>query len=58
MIGHPAIAYLVAQRILEDRREEANVHRRAKAARKPRSMKVGPYRLTISKEVSGVPRTV
>jgi len=58
MIGHPAIAYLVAQRILEERREEAHAYRRAKAVMKTRTMKLGSYRLTFSKEVRGVPRPV
>ncbi len=58
MIGHPAIAYIVAQRILDDRREEANAYRRAKAVVKPRTLKLGSYRLTLTKEVRGVPRPV
>jgi len=58
MIGHPAIAYLVAQRILDERREEANVYRHAKAVTKSRSLKLGSYRLTWSKEVRGVPSSV
>jgi hypothetical protein len=58
MIGHPAIAYMVAQRILDDRREEAQTYRRAKAVKKARTLKLGSYRLTLSKEVRGVPRPV
>ncbi|HEU5112220.1 MAG TPA: hypothetical protein VFU96_02815 [Acidimicrobiia bacterium] len=58
MIGHPAIAYLVAQRILDERREEANAYRKAKAVKKTRTIKLGSYRLTLSKEVRGVPRPV
>jgi hypothetical protein len=58
MIGHPAIAYLVAQRILDERREEAAAHRHAKSVMKTRTLKVGSYRLTLSKEVPVVPRTV
>ena len=58
MIGHPAIAYIVAQRILDDRREEAQTYRRAKAVKKARTLKLGSYRLTLSKEVRGVPRPV
>jgi hypothetical protein len=58
MIGHPAIAYLVAQRILDERREEANAYRQAKAVRKSRSLKLGSYRPTLSKEVRGVPSSV
>jgi hypothetical protein len=58
MIGHPAIAYIVAQRILDDRREEAQAYRRAKSVVRPRTLKLGSYRLTLSKEVRGVPRPV
>ena len=58
MNGHPAIAYIVAQQMLEERRDEARSYRQAKLASKPRSVKVGNYRLTIAKEVPGVPRTV
>ncbi len=58
MIGHPAIAYIVAQRILDERREEAQAFRQAKAVMKPRTLKLGSYRLTLSKEVRGVPRAV
>jgi hypothetical protein len=58
MIGHPAIAYLVAQRILDERRGEAHAQRQAKAVVKPRTLKLGSYRLTLSKEVRGVPRPV
>ncbi|MGH8873261.1 MAG: hypothetical protein ACRDWS_14965 [Acidimicrobiia bacterium] len=58
MFGHPAIAYLVAQQILDERREEARTQRMANAVRKPRSVRFGRYRLTITKEVRGVPRTV
>ena len=58
MIGHPAIAYIVAQRILDERREEAQAYRRAKSVRRSRTLKLGSYRLTLSKEVRGVPRPV
>lgn len=58
MFGHPAIAYLVAQQILDERREEARKQRLANAVRKPGSARFGRYRPTITKEVSGVPRTV
>lgn len=58
MIGHPAIAYIVAQRILDERRQEANTYRQGKAAMKPRTLQLGSYRLTLSKEVRGVPRPV
>ena len=33
MIGHPAIAYLVAQRILDERREEAHAYRTGESRR-------------------------
>lgn len=64
MIGHPAIAYMVAQGILDERREEASAYREAKAVvrsrlkSRSRSMRLGRYRLTVTKEVPGVPRTV
>ena len=68
MYGHPAIAYLVAQSILDERREEARAYRRnrvgshsnvaAHPRHKNRSVRLGRYRLTLTKEVSGVPRAV
>ena len=64
MYGHPAIAYLVAQSILDERREEARAHRHSRAGAQPRphkknrSVRLGRYRLTLTKEVSGVPRAV
>jgi hypothetical protein len=67
MYGHPAIAYLVAQSILDERREEARAYRRNRVGRsnsaahprhKNRSVRLGRYRLTLTKEVSGVPRAV
>jgi hypothetical protein len=68
MYGHPAIAYLVAQNILDDRREEARAYRHARAvaqsdvAARPRyrqrTVRLGRYRLTLTKEVPGVPRPV
>ncbi|HEU4916121.1 MAG TPA: hypothetical protein VFV13_06105 [Acidimicrobiia bacterium] len=64
MYGHPAIAYLVAQNILDERREEARAYRHTRAGVQPRprynhrSVRLGRYRLTLSKETPGVPRTV
>jgi hypothetical protein len=67
MYGHPAIAYLVAQSILDERREEARAYRRSQVGRsnaaahpryRNRSVRLGRYRLTLTKEVSGVPRAV
>ena len=65
MYGHPAIAQLVAQSILDERREEARAYhdrpraRKAfRAEKKERSVRVGRYRLTVSKEAPGVPRPV
>jgi hypothetical protein len=64
MYGHPAIAYWVAQSILDDRREEARAHRYTRVAAKPRpkykhrSVRLGRYRLTLTKEVTSVPRMV
>ena len=58
MNGHPAIAYLVAQHTLEERREEARSHQKARSRRKSRSVRFGRYRLSITKDVRDVPRTV
>ncbi len=58
MNGHPAIAYMVALQILEEKRDEARSHHKAKTASRPRSLRFGSYRLTLTKEVPGVPRTV
>jgi hypothetical protein len=67
MYGHPAIAYLVAQSILEERREEARAYRKNRAGArssvadpgyKHRSVRLGRYRLTLTKEISGVPDAV
>lgn len=64
MMGHPAIAYVVAQNILDERREEARAHHMSKSVARrrrsgrPRTVRVGRYRLTITREVPGVPRTV
>ena len=68
MYGHPAIAQQIAQTILDDRREEARAHRRARAvarssvaarpSHKQRSVRLGRYRLTLTKEASSVPRPV
>lgn len=49
MNGHPAIAYIVAQQMLEQRREAASQHRKAESAPKSRSLKLGRYCLTLSK---------
>ena len=58
MNQHPAIAYVVAQQMLEERRNEARRHQLAKSARSERSLRVGRYRLTVTKEARRVPRTV
>jgi hypothetical protein len=64
MYGHPAIAYLVAQSILDERREEARAYRHTRAGGAPRprykhhSVRLGRYRLTLTKEARGVPRPV
>lgn len=52
MNGHPALAYVAAMNMLEERRREARSHHRAKAVPKTRSWKVGSYRLTLTREVS------
>jgi hypothetical protein len=58
MIGHPAIAYLVAQNMLDERRREARNYHLAKTVSGSRTLRLGNYRLTITKEVAHVPRTV
>jgi len=63
MNGHPAIAYMVALQMLEERQKEARAHQLAKTASgartsRPRTLRLGNYRLTITKEVRRVPRTV
>jgi hypothetical protein len=58
MNGHPAIAYLIAEHMLEERRREARSHHGAGLATRTRSVRLGRYRLTITKEAAGVPRTV
>jgi hypothetical protein len=59
MNGHPAMAYVIAQQLLDERRREAQSHRRARTAlQRSRSVRLGSYRLTLTKEASGVPRTV
>jgi hypothetical protein len=64
MYGHPAIAYLVAQSILDERREEARAYRHNRAGRKSRprnehrSVRLGRYRLTLTRETPRVPRPV
>lgn len=58
MNGHPAIAYMVALQMLEEKRDEARSHDKAKTAARPRSLRFGRYRVTLTKEVAGVPRTV
>lgn len=54
MNAHPAVAYLVAQNMLDERREEARLHNLAKRAGIGRT----PRRRVVSKKVSSVPRTV
>jgi hypothetical protein len=70
MYGHPAIAYWVAQSILDERREEARAYRQRhtrvraqlsvadRPRYKQRSVRLGRYRLTLTKEVPSVPSTV
>jgi hypothetical protein len=58
MNGHPAIAYTVALQMLEEKRDEARRHHKAKTVARPRSLRLGRYRLTLTREVPGVPRTV
>jgi hypothetical protein len=58
MNGHPAIAYLIAEQMLEERRREARFRHQAGSATRTRSVRLGRYRLTITKEAADVPRTV
>lgn len=58
MNGHPAIAYLVAEQMLEERRREARSRHRAGPASRTRSVRVGRYRLTVTKEGADVSRGV
>lgn len=58
MNGHPAIAYLIAEHMLEERRREARYRHRDGSAPRTRSVRLGRYRLTITREATGVPRTV
>jgi hypothetical protein len=58
MNGHPAIAYLIAEHMLEERRREARSRHEGGLAPRTRSVRVGRYRLTVTKEAANVPRTV
>lgn len=59
MSGHPAIAYLAAMRILEEGPQQHDPRRpRKKTAPRRRTLRLGRYRLTLTKEASGVPGTV
>lgn len=58
MNGHPAIAFLIAEQILEERRREARSRHRAGWAPGTRSVRVGRYRVTVTKEAAGASRTV
>jgi hypothetical protein len=58
MNGHPAIAYLIAEHMLEERRREARSHHRAVSATRARSIRLGRYQITITKEAVGVPRAM
>jgi hypothetical protein len=58
MNGHPAIAYLIAEHLLEERRHEARSQNLARSASRTRSVRLGKYRLTITREGAGVSRTL
>ncbi len=58
MNGHPAIAYLIAEHLLEERRHEARSQNLARSVPRARSVRLGKYRLTITREGSGASRTV
>ena len=57
MNGHPALAYVVALQQLEEKRRLQRSHEARKLS-KPRSVRFGSYRLTLTKEGAHVPRTV
>jgi hypothetical protein len=58
MYGHPALAFLMTEHLLEERRKEAVDHRLARSVGRARSLRLGRYRLTISREGRGVPGTL
>lgn len=59
MSGHPAIAYLAAMNILEEARQQPASRRpKQDAGPRRRTLRLGKYRLTLTKETTGVPRTV
>ncbi|HEX6147849.1 MAG TPA: hypothetical protein VF083_13815 [Acidimicrobiia bacterium] len=58
MNGHPAIAYLIAEQILDERRREARSRHRAGSVPRTRSVRVGRYRLTVTKEAADASRAV
>lgn len=59
MSGHPAIAYLAAMKILEEGPQQPDPRRpKKKSAPSRRTLRLGKYRLTLTKETSGVPGTV
>ncbi|HEY7469904.1 MAG TPA: hypothetical protein VIC07_10305 [Acidimicrobiia bacterium] len=58
MNGHPALAYTLALQRLDDRRHRSPSNREKAVSARGRTMKLGGYRITISREVPGVSRTV
>ena len=58
MNGHPAIAYLIAEQMLDERRRQARSRHRGGPGSRIHSVLLGRYRLTISKETGDAPRTV
>ena len=50
MFGHPAIAYMTALHTLEARRNAAQSRQQARRGQRARSVRLGSYRMTVSKE--------
>lgn len=58
MNGHPALALLVTAHLLDERRKQAIDHRLSRSVGRTRSLRLGRYRLTITREGRGVQGTV
>jgi hypothetical protein len=58
MNGHPALAFVVTAHLLDERRKQAFDHRLSRSVGTTRSLRVGRFRLTITREGRGVQDTV
>ncbi|GEM_PF-2173189 len=58
MNGHPALAYVVALQQLDERRQPSPRRQTTDTAQRSRTIRLGSYRLTLTKEARRVPRTV